>query len=328
MERRPKSHDDLTRALSAHLAAGARRYGLYAGVVRLEPFYYSAVEATRSFTARDGAHAVHVKLWHTERQTVRDRWLAVHQILECRHKAPHVIDTVDLPEVDATGLVFEHIEGAPPDGPGSTDRLLEAARRLHADEELAAKIGVPRSPTTVGQYFEDLHIRNLENDIGIIRDTERTPIVDDELLAWMEHETRELRRTAKSSAAFEAQARWPTHGDLYEGNTLLTDDGAFYLLDWDDLGLGDPVADYIIVLRGFARRDLDFDWRHLGVEATDEGFGERMRFYARASLLYVVIDGLAEHLGLDASNPLLAATSSEKRAAFENGLALYRERYG
>ncbi len=328
MERRPKSHDDLTRALSAHLAAGARRYGLYAGAVRLEPFGYSAVEATRSFTARDGAHAVHVKLWHTEWQAVRDRWLAVHQILECRHKAPRVIDTVDLPEVDATGLVFEHIEGAPPDGPGCTDRLLEAARRLHADEELAAKIGVSRSPATVGQYFEDLHIRNLNKDIRIIRDTARTPIVDDELLAWMEQETRELSRTARSSAAFEAQARWPTHGDLYEGNTLLTDDGALYLLDWDDLGLGDPVADYIIVLRGFARRDVDFHWRHLGVEATDEGFGERIRFYARASLLYIVIDGLAEHLGLDASNPLLAATSKEKRAAFENGLALYRERYG
>ena len=160
--------DDLPQALSTHLVAGARRYGLDAGFLRLEPFFYSAVEATRSFTARDRVHAVHVKLWHIERQTVRDRWLAVHEILECRHKAPRVIDTVDLPEVDATGLVLEHIEGAPPDGPGSTDRLLEAARRLHADEELAAKIGVPRSPAKVGQYFEDLHIRNLEKDIGII----------------------------------------------------------------------------------------------------------------------------------------------------------------
>ena len=328
LERRRRPPDDLTQALSAHLVASARRYGLDAGSLRLEPFYCSAVEATRSFTARDRVHAVHVKLWHIERHTVRDRWLAVHEILECRHKAPHVIDTVELSEVDATGLVFEHIEGAPPDGPGSTDRLLEAARLLHGDEELAAKIGVPRSPDTVGQYFEDLHIRNLQKDIGIIRDTARTPIVDDELLAWMEHETRELRRTAKNSAAFEVLARWPTHGDLYEGNTLLTDDGVFYVLDWDDLALGDPVADYIIVLRGPARRDPDFDWRCLGVEATDEGFGERMRFYARASLLYGVIDGLAEHLGLDASNPLLASTSSEKRAAFENGLVLYRERYG
>ena len=248
MERRRIPPDDLTHALSAHLVAGAKRYGLDAGGLRLEPFYYSAIEATRSLTARDGVHAVHVKLWHTERQAVRDRWLAVHEILESRHKAPRLIDAIDLPEVAATGLVFEHVEGMRPTDRESTDRLLEAARRLHGDEELAAKIGVPRSPATVGQYFEDLHIRSLKKDIGTIRDTARTPIVDDELLAWMEHETRELRRTAKSSAAFEVQARWPTHGDLYEGNTLLTDDGVFYVLDWDDLTLGDPVADYIIVL--------------------------------------------------------------------------------
>ena len=319
--------DQLTQALRAQLTAGARRYGLDAGVVRLEPLYCSAVEATRSFTARGVDHAVHVKLWHAERQAVRDRWLAVHEILEGRHNAPRVIGTVDLPEVDATGLVFEHIEGTPPDRPGSTGRLLEAARRLHADEELAARIEAPSGPATVGQYFEDLHVRNLDKDIDIIRGRAWSPIVDHGLLAWREQETRELGRTARNSAAFEVPARWPTHGDLYEGNTLLTDDGVFYVLDWDDLALGDPAADYVIVLRGYARQDPGFDWRQLGVGATDEGFGERMRFYARASLLYVVIDGLAEHLGLDAANPLLTAASREKRAAFENGLVLYRDRY-
>ena len=137
-----------------------------------------------------------------------------------------------------------------------------------------------------------------------------------------------LGRRREVPAAFTIDARWPTHGDLYEGNTLLADDGGWYVFDWDDLMLGDPVADYIIVLRHPARRDPQFDWRSYGVEATDEGFGERMRFYARASLLYEIVDGLAEHLGLDASNLLLSDISREKREAFEGGLALYRERYG
>ena len=221
----------------------------------------------------------------------------------------------------------------------------------------------------------------LDKDIGIIRAASPNSMVDDTLLARMEHETRELSRTAKNSTAFEVDARWPTHGDLYEGNSLLTDDGAWYVFDWDDLALGDPVADYIIILpdsilekdAGFcrvvrevetwgmgrrerraleerwrmerrrslpsesavfrylemfhARRDPDNDWCSYGVEATDDGFDERMRFYARAALLYVVVDGLAEHLGLDASDPLLSATSREKREAFEKGLAPYRERY-
>ena len=91
--------------------------------------------------------------------------------------------------------------------------------------------------------------------------------------------------------------------------------------------LGDPVADYIIILPDSARRDPGFDWRSHGVEPTDDGFGERMRFYVRSSLLYKVVDRLAEHLGLDASDPLLSATSREKREAFEKGLALHRERY-
>ena len=167
----------------------------------------------------------------------------------------------------------------------------------------------------------------LDKDIGIIRAASPNSMVDDPLLAWMEHETRELSRTVKSSTAFEVEARWPTHGDLYEGNSLLTDDGAWYVFDWDDLALGDPVADYIIILPDSARRDPDNDWCSYGVEATDDGFDERMRFYARASLLYKVVDGLAEYLGLDASGPLLSATSREKREAFEKGLALYRERY-
>lgn len=328
MESRTIPPDDLVAELLAHLVAQSERYGLDPKTLRLEPFSHSAVEATRSFTARDDNHAVHVKLWDTERQAARDRWLAVHEILESRHNAPRVIDTVDLPEVYATGLIFEHITGVRPTGRAATDRLLRSARRLHADEELAVRLGSQERAATVGQYFEGLHIRRLDKDLSIIRASAPTAIVDEALIAWMERETQQLKQTARSSAAFAVQARWPTHGDLYEGNTLLADDGGRYVFDWDDLALGDPVADYIIVLRHPARRDTDFDWRSYGVDATDEGFDERMRFYAQASLLYTVVDGLAEHLGLDVSNPLLSAVSREKREAFETGLALYRERYG
>ena len=328
MESQQISIEDLRSALSAHLAARSGRYGLYVDTFRLEPFSYSAVEATRSFTARDHNRAVHIKLWHTEQQAIRDRWLAVHEILESRHNAPRVLDTVDLPEVCATGLIFEHIDGVHPTGQEATDRLLRSARRLHEDEELATQLGSSTEPTTVGQYFEGLHIRRLEKDLSIIRASEPTAFVDEPLIAWMERETQGLRKTARSSHAFEVHARWPTHGDLYEGNTLLADDGGWYVFDWDDLMLGDPAADYIIILRNSVRRHMEINWRSFGVEATDDVFGERMRFYARASLLYRVVDGLAEHLGLDASNPLLSDISREKREAFESGLALYRERYG
>ena len=77
-----------------------------------------------------------------------------------------------------------------------------------------------------------------------------------------------------------------------------------------------------------ALHDPAFDWQRLGVEATDDGFAHRMRFYARATLLDEVINGLAEYVELDATDVVLAATSTEKYQRFENGLSLYRERYG
>lgn len=79
--------DGLTAALYAHVAAGLKRYGLDTRSLKLESLSYSSVEATRSFTARDFDLAVHVKLWNTEQQTIRDRWLDVHAVLESRHHA-------------------------------------------------------------------------------------------------------------------------------------------------------------------------------------------------------------------------------------------------
>ena len=62
--------------------------------------------------------------------------------------------------------------------------------------------------------------------------------------------------------------------------------------------------------------------------ATDDGFEDRMRLYARATLLDEVIDGLADYVELDTTDPVLAPISREKYEAFESGLTLYRERYG
>ncbi len=226
------------------------------------------------------------------------------------------------------GLVFEHLEGAPPDGGTNTGVLAALARRLHADRELARKIHPFRGATTVGQVFERMHVRRWDIDINIVRDAAPPAIVDEQLLDWMERETRTLEHEVRNSVPFQVPPRWPTHGDLYEGNTLITDAGDLYLLDWDDLALGDPAADYILILWGPARRDPSLDWHRFGVRATDDGFADRMRFYPRAILLDEIIDGLAEYVGLDATDRVLAPTSREKFQAFENGLSLYRERYG
>ena len=315
---------DLAAVLVDHFALNADRYGLDADVLRIERALGSG--GRRSFKVHDGDHAVHVKLWPMERKGVWEKWLAVRELLESRYRAPRIIDHVDLPFVAMGGLVFEHIEGVPPAGGSRTGALVDISRRLHADQELTPQIGLLRGAATVGQYFERTYIRRWDIDIGIIRDA-AMPSVSDDLLGWMERETRRLEQAVRNVVAFDVPAQWPTHGDLYEGNTLITHAGDWYVLDWDDIALGDPVADYIQVLWHSARHDPAFDWHSFAVQATDDGFGDRMRFYARATLLDEVIDGLADYVEFDSTDPLLARVREEKYKAFEEGLPLYRERY-
>jgi thiamine kinase-like enzyme len=132
----------------------------------------------------------------------------------------------------------------------------------------------------------------------------------------------------RNSASFKVPARWPTHGDLYEGNTLVSKTGGWYVLDWDGLALGDPVADYIKVLWSVHHRAPAFDWKSLGVDVTDDGFDARIGFYVREALLDDLVDGLAEHVAINPLDPVLASIRNEKYEAFEGGLRLYRERYG
>ena len=289
MDSRWRPPSNLVAVLGDHFARNADRYGLDANALRLERVLGTG--ARRSFRVHDGDHVVHVKLWPSARKIVWEQWLAVREVLESRYQAPCIIDLVDLPHIAMGGLVFEHIEGVPPAGGTYTGALVDLARRLHADTELTSKFGLLRGAVTVGQYFERTYIRRWDIDIGIIRDA-ALPSVSDELhLGWMERETRRLEQAVRNSVAFDVPVQLPTHGDLYVGNTLITSAGDWYVLDWDGLALGDPVVDYILVLWDAARRDPAFDWHRLGVEATDDGFADRMRLYARATLLDEVIDG-------------------------------------
>ena len=94
------------------------------------------------------------------------------------------------------------------------------------------------------------------------------------------------------------------------------------------MALGDPVIDYVKVLWDPAAHDFAFDWRDLGLQPADDGFADRMDFHARATLLEEVIDGLADYVEINATDPALAPIKRDKRyKALEESLPLYRERY-
>ena len=144
-----KPPSDLVAVLGDHFALNADRYGLDADALRLERVYGSGVR--RSFRVHDDDNSIHVKLWPATRRSVWEQWFAVREVLESRYQAPRIMGLVDLPDIAKGGLVFEHIEGMPPVSGSYTGLLLDLALRLHADRELAPRIGLLRGAETVGQ---------------------------------------------------------------------------------------------------------------------------------------------------------------------------------
>ncbi|HEY3238878.1 MAG TPA: phosphotransferase, partial [Acidimicrobiia bacterium] len=108
------------------------------------------------------------------------------------------------------------------------------------------------SPTRLARLSEDL--------AGMIRPSLRRPLaaspaatrvtVVSEAAGLTGHLLPSLRPTLDEVLAAVAHAidsdppdRHPVHGDLYEAQLLVGDDGTLGLLDLDDLGLGDPLLD-------------------------------------------------------------------------------------
>ncbi|HEX9871356.1 MAG TPA: phosphotransferase, partial [Candidatus Tectomicrobia bacterium] len=87
----------------------------------------------------------------------------------------------------------------------------------------------------------------------------------------------------------------PVHGDLWLNNTLVDSAGRWYLLDWDGLSLGDPVADWAMLF-GPSRERPQPATEGVVLSHTILSPAERQRLsvYARASLLDWVIDPLAD----------------------------------
>ena len=110
----------------------------------------------------------------------------------------------------------------------------------------------------------------------------------------MVEETDRLAALASTSTAFAQPGGAPIHGDLQANNLLLTNQGEWFLLDWDDLTLGDPALDFALLLAPPLSAWQDDLWRDY-LPGREAGFVERMALYGRARLLDWVIDVLAEY---------------------------------
>ena len=142
----------------------------------------------RSLTISDGEIKYHLKLAYSPDHIDKLRkWYGLNQALHERYRAPLIADWIDIPDTGFSGLLCEHVAGRPADlgaSPRLTREIVDLASRLHADEEMRARL-LPFTPEgTCGNYFNSVWIRRFKEDLAI---TEAQPpgFVPSETLQWM-----------------------------------------------------------------------------------------------------------------------------------------------
>jgi aminoglycoside phosphotransferase (APT) family kinase protein len=179
-------------------------------------------------------------------------------------------------------------------------QLLAVLGGLHADTELAAALG---PPVTAGQAFTDLWVARFVADLAITEG-----YVDRDEHLWLTEEVEALTALI-AGPAFDEPVHSAVHGDPWHENLLLGED-RFWLLDWEDLAVGDPVVDEAIVhLDAYGH---DTEWPDT----------ERHRVARRALFLDAVIDVAADWV--ETADPVVRDV---KDRAWRTGLEAYRAAY-
>lgn len=318
--------DQLTRRVVSYFRRRAGRYGLRREAIEARYILNWGGFVNASFTITDGQAAYHLKLADEDYVlTGLRRWQALHNLLEKRYHAPAMLDWVSLRGTGFEGPLFQHIAGLPASLAASPELLrqvLDMLERLHGDAELAAALAEDGIPTCA-DYFLGIYIDRFDEDLLIVAPN-LPPFVSLPLLDWMMGETREMEGLVRDGAAFQLPAGAPTHGDLWASNILVSGDGAWSVIDWDDLALGDPALEYGILLGplwrdgGYSQEDLE------RLLPPDPALRERFRVCLRAFLLDQIIDSLADWVESAFAPEHQAEVRAEKERKHSAALALYR----
>jgi streptomycin 6-kinase len=278
----------------------------------------------------DGRLTVLLKLACTpEARNDLARWRQFADVLTRRYRAPRMVGWLDVNE-SSGGPIFEWIDGTTPVELGGVPlgSVASLLRDLHSDAELAESLARPGavSDSCAEAYRQSYHHRFLEDLASFM--AEVPPFVTSDTLEWLRNEAFELEWRIAASPAFAEPANRAVHGDLWLNNLLVSDPDHWYVLDWDGLGLGDPVMDWAMLF-GPSRQHVDADPEAAASVATfTPAERERLRTYARASLLDWVIDPLADWVQA-ATEPFHGeAIRSGNDRVHRQALAWYRTRYG
>jgi aminoglycoside phosphotransferase (APT) family kinase protein len=163
-------------------------------------------------------------------------WAEVASLLADRHGAPAVLDVLS---VDGhTALLFPYVDAPPATRAALHERHDEAAELLaglHADRELAERLG---EPTTTARCFREVWLERFEGDLDVIEG-----YVAKDLHAYLADQVDLLGALVDT---LDDEVHSAVHGDPWHENVLLAPE-RMWLIDWEDLTIGDPVLDDAIL---------------------------------------------------------------------------------
>jgi aminoglycoside phosphotransferase (APT) family kinase protein len=318
---------EVARALRAHFEQRAASLGLAPGQIQVDYVLNWGGFVNASFRIGDPEPKYHVKL--TSGQNSRASlaaWHRIHADLTANYHAPPVLGWIEVPGTDLEGLLFPQLSGTVPTEwpPTIRDQILPVIHRLHADLPLRARVGDGHPIPTCAESFRDDFLERFDADLDAVAQAPPA-FVDPPLLAWMRHQVHVVTDLVTGSAAFQAPADAVIHGDLWPNNLLVTPDQSWYLLDWDDCRIGDPVLDLVKLFDDRGASDLTA--AALAAVGTDQAAAERAGVYWRAVLLDWVIDPLADYIDADQAPDHATEVRAQKKSEHQVALARYRARY-
>ena len=276
----------------------------------------------RSFEVSDGTVRYHLKL--SEDADFLRAFRDTHEILQRLYHAPALIRWVEFPEIGYTGLLQRHVNGRRfsfQNDAGLLPQLIETADHLHHDTELRGYLAATGMPRSRLDYFAGTYIDRFTIDLEGLAD-ERPAFISESLLRWMQDEVRQLEEAAALVTGFHDLAVDAVHGDLHEGNILVAGD-EWFIVDWDDLSLGDPAVEFAILIWPVVYA-TGRSWQSFGLPSNDMDFGERITVSLRAQLLDAVIDSLADYVDARIVPERMAEIQDVKRREHERALELYQ----
>jgi hypothetical protein len=233
-------------------------------------------------------------------------WARLAHLLAERHAAPPLLDVLAVDGRPA--LLFPFLD-APVATRSTLHERYAAAQAvltgLHGDAALADLVG---PPSTTADCFREVWLERFVADLDIVEG-----YLAKDLHAYLADEVEAL---GEQVAAFDQPVQAAVHGDPWHGNFLIGPD-RLWLLDWEDLAIGDPVVDDAILRRDAVGTDLHH-W-------PDEPALTAAR---RALMLEAVVDVAAawvEATRVGGGDP---AVRRRREAAYLAGLEAYRDEFG